>query len=417
MIRVIEIIIAAIFTILSLIKNPLYWIVILLVFVQYKRIVKIEKQILGINKESIYSKTFKSALFGIIGGFVGSIIIILLGITIEANDFKYIFILAVILMLIHPRFICFSYSGGLISILSIIIGVPKVNVSSIMAIVAILHLIESILILVDGQSTKIPIFIERDNKIVGGFNMVRFWPIPFIVLIAISQSAGIGGLQPSEWWPIFKAYNLEISNNIAFFMVGIIAALGYSDMAITDFPKNKVKISSRNLLLFSCILLFLALLSSRINELKIIAALFSPIAHEILIQMGRKKEKKGKPIFTPSSRGIRILDIIPKGIAHKIGIQPGDVILSLNGYAVNNKEEVNKILFYRPSYIIIKYISRKGVVATKEIRDAKNGIKSLGILAIPVNSSYSFIAKEIKSPIIIIFRHIKNKISKKLQKF
>lgn len=408
MINFFGVLLAGIITILTIIRSPIYWIVILLVFIQYKRINKMEKKILGINRESIYITMLKVALLGLLGGLIGSLAIVMLGISIDANDFKYIFILAIILMLIHPRFICFSYSGGIISILALTIGYPRVNVSSIMAIVAILHLIESFLILIDGDSLKLPIYIERDNMIVGGFNLMRFWPIPFIVLVLVAQPNSGIGLKPSEWWPIFKSPNSSLTySSLAYLMAGIIAVLGYGDTAVTDYPRNKTKASFKNLLLFSCVLLTLAIASTYIKELKIIAALFSPIAHEVIIQYGRKKEREGKPVFIPPRRGIKILDTLPKGWAAKIGLKPGDIILSLNGFYVNSKEEVNSILYYRPKYILIDYLNTEGSIVTKELRNNKNGIKSLGILSIPRNPQYSFVAREIRSPILTIIDKVK----------
>ncbi|WP_202708437.1 PDZ domain-containing protein [Sporosalibacterium faouarense] len=408
MINIIDTILSGFITIATIIRNPIYWIVILLVLIQYRRIYKMEKQILGINKESILITILKSSILGIIGGVVGSILIMLLGISIEANDFKYLFIVAIILMLIHPRFICFSYSGGIISISSLVLGYPKINVSSVIAIVAILHLIESLLIFIDGDSTKIPMFIERDNRIVGGFNMMRFWPIPFIVLIMTSQSSVNIGLRPSDWWPIFNSSGSKvIYESMVYLMAGVIAALGYGDMAITDLPKNKIRNSSRNLFIYSCILLTLATISTYSYIFKIIAALFAPIVHEFIIQMGRKREKNGSPIFVPSSKGIRVLDTLPKGFGNKIGLQTGDVILSINGFAVRNKEELSKILYYSPKYVLIDYLNTSGKIITKEYRDYKKGIRSLGILAVPDNTNISFVAREAKSPLLILFDRIR----------
>ena len=222
-----------------------------------------EKQIIGVNKESTFLRVLKSSAIGIIGGLIGSVIIMLLGITISAGDFWYIVVLAVLLMLIHPRFICFSYAGGIIAILNLTVGYPKVNVPSIMAIVAVLHMIESFLILVDGDTTKIPIFIERNNRIVGGFNMLKFWPIPFIVLIAQTQTITSGGLTLTDWWPIIDISDaLPLGKKLVFFMAGVIAALGYGDIAVTEHPKKKARNSAKNLFIYSCILLVLSIYAS-----------------------------------------------------------------------------------------------------------------------------------------------------------
>lgn len=402
------IIMAGLYTIVALMRNPLYWLVIIIVYIQYRRIGKMEKQIIGINKESTALRVLKSSVIGIIGGLLGSFVIVFLGITISVNDFWYIIVLAVLLMLIHPRFLCFSYAGGIISLLSLILGYPKVNVPSIMAIVAILHLIESFLILVDGDSAKVPVFVERNKRIVGGFNMLKFWPIPFVVLIAQSQVIVQGGLTPSDWWPIFRTSELMTTGgSLVFLMAGVIAALGYGDIAVTELPKRKIRRSARNLFIYSCILLVLSIYASYYDVFKVIAALFSPIAHEMLIQLGRNKESRGKPIFTAPNRGIKILDIIPRSPADRMGLKTGDVILSLNGFSINSNEDIKQLLYYRPTYITLEYINNKGVLTKKDFNNHNSNLGGLGVLIVPQDSSYHIVTQEIRSPLKVLYEKIK----------
>ncbi len=388
--NIFEIVYIGFITLLVTIVNPIFWLVIFIVYSQYKKFGKMEKESIGINKEPIWKRVLMSTIIGLVGGLIGSILVVSLGITIKPDDFKYILILAILLMLIHPRFICFSYSGGIISLSSLIFGFPNVNVSSIIAIVAILHMVESYLIYMDGDRFKIPIFIERDDKIIGGFNMMRFWPIPFIVLLVASQSIGSGGVPMPEWWPLFKPDNIIDTKDISFVMVGVIAALGYGDMVFTDYPENKVKYSARNLFLYSIVLLILAVVSSHIYLFKYIAALFSPIVHEILIKIGQNKELNGEPIFVPNDKGVKILDVLPKGIGDRIGLRTGDIIHSINGQRVFTKEDINLVLYNLPSYIWIDYYNTNGEFVTKDIHDYRSGIRGLDILIIPKHSSYLF---------------------------
>ncbi|RKD30092.1 PDZ domain-containing protein [Thermohalobacter berrensis] len=401
-------------TLFQLFINPIYWGVVLLLYFQYKRVAKMEKRILGTNKEPIHKRVLSSMLMGILGGIIGSFVILLLGITIEANDFKYVFLLAILLMLFHPRFICFSYAGGIISLSSLLFGYPKVNVSSIIAIVAVLHLVESFLILLDGDNTLIPIFMKKNNRVVGGFNMMRFWPIPFIVLLIIGQMTVLeNGVNMPEWWPLFKPDGvLANQTDLTFYMIAVIAVLGYGDMSITDYPKNKIKNSSKNLFLFSIILLILAVLSSHIYVFKYIAALFSPIAHEALIQYGRKREREGTPVFLPSHRGVKVLDVIPNSVGEKLGLKSGDIILSINGERVYTKREIDEILSYYPTFIWVDYYSN-GEVISKDYANYRKGVRNLGVLVISNDEINSFIVKELESPIKRILKKIKRKLIKR----
>lgn len=371
-------------SIFSIIKAPIFWILILILYLQYNRLGKIERKVLGGNKQSIYERIVYSTLSGILGGVLGSIIMLILRITVEIDDFGLIFILALLLMLINPRFLCFSYSGGIVSLVSLIFGYPDIDVSSIMAIVAILHLIESFLIRADGYKTRIPMFIDREGATVGGFNMIRYWPVPFIILMPSNQTILMGG---------------------------VIAALGYGDMAFTEYPKNKAIQSSKHLFVYSMVLLALSVLSAKVYFLKFIAALFAPSAHEFLIQYSRKKERSRKPIFTPVNNGVRVLETKRDGVAEKLGIKMGDVILSINGIKVGSVEQMRNILNNIPSYIWIDYYNRNGQLVNKDYCDYKNGIKDLGILVVPKYSPYVFDIDQQQGFIIKAYKWVKRKLA------
>ena len=275
------------YSILASLKSPLYWVVVAIVYFQYRKVGNMEKMILGSHREPLYKRVITSTILGLLGGIVASMIFITLGTTIEGNDFLYILPLAILLSLIHPRFICFSYAGGIVSLISLIIGFPKIDVESVMTVVAVLHLVEGLLIIIDGHSGRIPIFMEKDNEIVGGFNMNRFWPMPFIVFV---------------------------EGNVTYPIV-IIAVLGYGDYVLTKYPKGKTNKTAGMLLLFSLILLTLSRLSEQYNQLLYLLAISSPLLHELIIQLGRKREESGSPIFKPSTMGLRILDSLPNGVA------------------------------------------------------------------------------------------------------
>jgi len=369
------------YSLLSSLKSPVYWIVVAIVIFQYKKLEKMEKMILGSYKEPLYKKAIVSTVLGLLGGIVGSIAFMILGTRVNSNDFIYILPLAILLSLIHPRFICFSYAGGIVSLISLLFGYPKINIISVMTIVAVLHLIEAFLIILDGHNGKIPIFMEKDNEIVGGFNMNRFWPVPFLVFLE-----GYGVMP-----------------------VTVIAVLGYGDFALTKHPKDKTKETASMLFIFSAILLILSELSKSYSQLLYVLAIVSPVFHEMIIQMGRKRERLGKAIFTPSQRGLKLLDTMPYGVGEKMGLKTGDIILSINGNVVQKKEDVLNVLRFSPKYIWIDVLNENGKLVTLDYKDYRKGIQSLDVLFIPEEPDYSFVVEEVKSPLSRLLKRIKRK--------
>ena len=74
--------------------------------------------------------------------------------------------------------------------------------------------------------------MEREEEIMGGFVMNRFWPLPFNIFI----------------------------NNSYMYLVAVIAILGYGDYALTNYPK-KIHSNSWTIVHICILLLLLSRLS------------------------------------------------------------------------------------------------------------------------------------------------------------
>ena len=368
--------------ILTALLSPHFWIVVCIVLFQYIKAGKVEKDILGNYKRSPFLNTLSSVFYGLIGGILGSILFIHFNVLISQRDFLFILPLSLILSIINSRFICFSYAGGIISFSSLVFGWPHVNVASIMFVIGVLHLIESILILLDGTSSKVPIFMEKEGQIVGGFVMNRFWPVPFLLFI----NGGI--IQPAT----------------------LLAILGYGDISFSSLPEEKAKETSFYLFLFSIILMALSKKSQTDYTYRYAASIFAPIAHEIIVLLGKFKEEKGRYIFKPSDDGLRILDTIPGSIGEKMGFNSGDVILSINGKRILSKEDVEEILYYRPKTLLVDVLDRKNGYISKKYRCCnREGIESLGIIVISDIPDSQFVVEEAETSIIRFLNKFRRK--------
>ena len=89
-----------------------------------KRIVIMQKMIIGEQINTAMELTLSQITLGIIAGIVMSLLFTLLGISFtEDSGIQFLFIFSIILMLFKPRFICFSYSGAVLGIVSIFIDI------------------------------------------------------------------------------------------------------------------------------------------------------------------------------------------------------------------------------------------------------------------------------------------------------
>lgn len=365
-----------------MILNPFMWLVVAFIYFQYKRNVEIERHMVGKEQTPLKDQVLDSVIYGFLIGILGSIVIVFLGITIDNIGIEYVFPLAILLMLINPRYICFSYAGGIVSLISLITGYPNVNVSGLMAIVGILHLMESILIYLDGAANSVPVFVRLKNgNVAGGYTMQKFWPIPFIALSTTTAIlGGASSINMPDWWPLLgPSSNLK---DIVFIMMPVVAALGYGDIALTEMPKKRAHRSSIRLLGFSLILIGLSLLSIKIYIFKWIAAIFGPLAHELIIIIGQREEKTKKPLFEYQDIGLMVLSVVKNSPAEQIGIKPGDVILKINDIQINSEDDIKRLLSTNPTILFITVREADGSFVRYEYRNCK-GINWLGLLIVP----------------------------------
>ncbi len=332
----------------SIIFSWIFWLIVLLVAMQYKRLTKVGSFLFDLPREPLWPSVLFATLFGMAGGVLGSILLVVVGISLFEVGIIYLWITALVLMLFRQRFLCFAYAGGVISLVRIIFGVPDVSVPQIMGLVAILHMVESFLILGSAHLQPVPVYARtKQGRIVGGFNLQKFWPLPIVALMAVTlPDSGVvqGGVAMPDWWPLIKPEYLQGTGDPVYYMLPVVAALGYGDIALTDLPRYKTRRSALDLGLYSVILLFLAIMASYRPETAIIPALFGPLGHETLILLGQRREMGGQPYFVPPMQGVMLLHVLRGMPFRRAGLKDGDIILAVNGIAVHYEREIRELL-------------------------------------------------------------------------
>lgn len=324
--------------------DVLYLVVLGLVASQYAKVQSTEERLYGAARNKAFYQTAYAMGLGLLGGLLASLLLVLVGVSVTDSGIVYLMPLAVFLCLLSPRFLCYSYAGGLAGLSYLIFGWPRINVPAVMALVACLHAAEAFLIRISGHSCSTPLYISHENgDVVGGFALQRFWPIPLIVLflIKVPDISYIEGLiHLPDWWPLIKAPEIAGPGQPVFAMMPIIAALGYGDIAVAKNPHDKARSTSKNLMIFSGILLALSIAASRWPLFAWIAALFSPAGHEIVIKIGLREEFGHLPIYVPSEKGVMLLDVVEGSPARNAGLKTGDIIYFINGNEINSRKEL-----------------------------------------------------------------------------
>lgn len=322
-----------------------FFAVLCLVFVQYRRLSAMTLAVHGMPLYSAGEQLLPSIGIGMLGGIVATVLFVGFGITLPASGILPVWLLALLLMLIHPRFICFAYAGGLVALSSLLFGVPQVNVAGLLALVAILHFVEAILIWFTGGQHAVPIYVRQpDGRLIGGFMLQKFWPIPFFALLGLfvplEQLAD--GLAMPDWWPLIGMEQYEGANaSIMYALFPVTAALGYGDMVLTSEPKQKARRTAGHLFVYSVVLLALCMVATSHQAGAWAAALFSPLAHELVIYAGRRIERQGKPRYS-GAYGAMVLATKPGSAAEQMGLHAGDIIKRCNGYNITCRDDVEQ---------------------------------------------------------------------------
>ncbi|HHY75426.1 MAG TPA: PDZ domain-containing protein [Firmicutes bacterium] len=369
---------------LNPVVDVLYLVVLGLVAAQYARVQSIEERFYGRAKNKAFTQTLWGIGLGLLGGLIASVLLVMVGVTVSDAGVSYLLPISLFLFLFSPRFLCFSYSGALVSLSYLLFGWPKVNVQAIMALVACLHAGESFLIRLSGSGCATPIYMPGKNgRTVGGFLLQRFWPVPLIVLFMvrvpdISQLTGL--IHLPDWWPLIKAPLTPGPGTPVFQMMPIVAALGYGDMATSVTPRQKAVETSRNLFLFSVILLGFSVAASRWTPFVWVAALFAPIGHEVVIRMGNRQESERDPRFV-SDGEIVVLDVFEGTPAHAAGIRSDSRIIAVGGEEVRSREDLEAALAV-PGDLVFTVIG-PGEDRPREILVRRKDTEPVGILPAP----------------------------------
>lgn len=380
-----EIIQLLVLTTLTVFLEPLFWLILFVVAYQYRRMQNNQMAMFGVSGPPLKSQVLSAILFGLCGGFMGSLVLTVIGVNIERMGIQYIWPLAVLLAMIHMRFLCFAYAGGIVAIVNALTGWPDVDVPQVLALIAALHVTESLLIAVSGRYGASPIILKHGNRLVGAFNLQNFWPLPLVLLGALAMPSGElpeGAFHMPDWWPLLPlGREAPSGKEWLYVMMPVVAALGYADTAISSTPEERRRKSALSLAFYSLSLLCMALLAAKYAWLTIPAALLSPLGHEYLIRRDNRFEQDGRPRYVPPARGVMVLDSLEGSLAKRLGVRTGDIILGLSGMNVDKGSDLAYAISWSPPLFEL-HLMRDGREKTLAGR-FEPGDRVMGIILVP----------------------------------
>lgn len=385
---------------MGIISPPLTLILISLLFIFYiknKKLTSMQRIIVGGNINSALELTLSQFVLGTVGGIAGSIILVQLGIRFNYEcGIQYLFFISILLMFIKPKYICFSYSAGILGLANILYkllssALPdafgslslEIDILYLLMFVGILHVVEGVLVMIDGHRGALPVFSEYEDKIIGGYALKRYWIVPitmlFITLGTRMPNSIEINVDTPYYWSIFNKASLSIAGSLL--IMPLYAVLGYSSVTFTKSKREKSLSSGVCILAYGFCVIAAAQIS-RIGVVgEVLVVIFTPAAHEFMLKIQKKSENNSNLKFVSNDDGLIILDISNDSQMNQYGLQIGDRIISVNGEYINSEKEIYTILkksLYRVN-IRIKKINGQ----IHDFIHVHDKTKRLGILLVP----------------------------------
>lgn len=389
--------------------SPLFYAAILFIYWQYRQQNLLERKLFGVRVTSALSQTGWSLLLGICGGALATLLLSLLGVILHPKDFLYMWVVALCLAFINVRYLCFAYAGGVISLVSLVFqhltpitpahpffamvyrDLLEVQVVHVLALVGVLHLVEAVLVLLQGGEGAAPVFVvSKRGRLVGGFVLQKYWIMPLAAMVASGASSALpvpggGGVIP-----------LGSTGGGQFMPVPVLS--GYSGVVLAHHPREKARRTSRFLALYALILLLCVIAGTRIPALLWLAAFLSPFLHEGLVYWERMDEWERTPRFVQPHKGLRILDVLPHSPACTMGLHRGEVILKANGVMVNTPFDLHFAIDQNPAFIRLEVVDERGEprLVHKPLYEGEH--HALGLILVPDEGCGHYVQLETFSP-------------------
>ncbi|MDW7739167.1 MAG: PDZ domain-containing protein [Bacillota bacterium] len=340
---------------------PIFWIVLFLVYLQYRRQLLTEKKLFGRAINNLGKQMLTSVGLGAVGGIAASIVLVFLGLSLEQIGLYFIWPVALLLLLLNPRYLCFSYAGGIVALLVLftryiltdlfpglsenlmVEALLKIHIPALLVLIGLLHLIEAFLIYFGAHQGSSPVYLKQESGgVIGAYLLQRFWPIPLVgLLVSVVLQSEIVGVSMPDWWPILQStIQPGEGQSLQYMVIPVAAGLGYADIAISSSPRERSRFSAKWLAAYSIVLLIIAIASEYYPSLIIIGVILAPVGHEILIIYGKKREEKRPSYYQFTPHGVQLMTVLPGSSAMEAGLQEGDKITGINNMEVNSTREL-----------------------------------------------------------------------------
>ncbi|WP_127580279.1 PDZ domain-containing protein [Paenibacillus koleovorans] len=352
--------------------QPFYLIGILFVAFQYHKQIQLERKLFSTRLHFLLDTTWRTLLGGIIAGFLGSVVMAFVGASLTPAAVLWLWGTTIVLALLRLRFLCMAYAVGVLGLLNelatllgpsvaegslwprLLGSLEGLPMPSLIALAAVLHLIEAFLVRWQGSRMAMPLFVEnKRGRMVGSYRLQQFWPVPLFLLVPMASG---GATVELPWTPLLG----DALWTAGWGFIAFPAMLGYAESTMSRLPGAKAAGSAIRLAVYGVVVLGLALLAEWQQPLIALASFGVIALHEAVVWLGRREEAQEMPRFVHGPAGLTILAVLPNGPAADMGLEAGEIIVKVNGTPVRTRIELYQALSINPAYCKLEVLNLEG---------------------------------------------------------
>jgi hypothetical protein len=347
-------------------------------------------------------------LWGLVVGIAASLPMLWLGSRLQPSALYWLWGTAIVLSMFGIRFLCFAYAAGILSLAHLAVrewvdpaaladlepawfgdAVTALNAlhpPSLLALTAILHVAEALLMRLQGTKLAVPLYMEgKRGKLIGAYQMQGFWPAPLFLMVP----AASGGLE-AAWTPWFGAAGVWDGG---WALLAFPVLFGYADATAGLMPREKLGRLSNRLLAYSVVVLAAALFSEQYGWLVIPTAVLLILMHEAIGVLSRFEEQTRAPRFVNDARGLCVLAVAPGGPADELGIRVGEIVHRVNGVPVYSKAGLHRALRLNAAFVKLEVLNLQGEKKFLQRALYEKEHHLLGMIVAPDNSAQYYVER------------------------
>ncbi|AMA71767.1 MULTISPECIES: PDZ domain-containing protein [Aneurinibacillus] len=400
--------------------SPALYIFALLLFWHYHKQVVQERKLFHVRLTSAPGELLRSLLLGALAGVGVSALLLLFGIALSYYDVVLLWGISILFALINIRFLSFAYSGGFLAIVSVLarlvppdgadgwlgqllLWLRAVNIPGVLALVALLHIAEGLLVQLTPKQGFSPVLIKSQRgRVVGAYVIQKYWMIPAVLFVS-GVPGGTYAIDASGWWPLFYAGAAALS------LLPIPTVIGYADLAVLSTPQEKAKQAGRRIMLFGILLFVLAWAGVYWLPVAVFGGLLSLLGHEAFRIYGKWQRRLYTPLYVQLKKGVRVLAVVPGSPADEMEIITGDVILRINGREINNKAAIYLALQRQSAFCKMEVMNREGHIKYVQRSVYQGDHHQLGLILAPDVETDEYVEQGGYNRLFGLFRKVRTR--------